>query len=152
MSVRTHATDPLIEAEHAGPLAGLQTPLREAEHAALQQGGVGVARRGEVQVAAVVLGQLETGGPPHGVISVGREGRSFSDDGLELLRSLAARATLALANVNLHRDVAHQAVTDDHRPHHPPSFPGAARRRAAGAVRYAYPVASRCSTSTTSNR
>ncbi len=40
-------------------------------------------------------------------------GRRFNEDDLELLRSLAARATLALANVNRHHDMQRQAVTDD---------------------------------------
>jgi diguanylate cyclase (GGDEF)-like protein len=53
------------------------------------------------------------GGPTHGLITVCREGRAFTEDDLELLRSLAAQATLAMANVNLHFDVQRQAITDD---------------------------------------
>jgi diguanylate cyclase (GGDEF)-like protein len=56
---------------------------------------------------------MTPGGPSHGVITVCREGRPFTADDLELLRSLAGRATLALANVVMHADVARQAVTDD---------------------------------------
>jgi diguanylate cyclase (GGDEF)-like protein len=61
----------------------------------------------------VALGAMASSGLTHGLITVCREGSSFSEDDLELLRSLAARATLALANVNLHFDVQRQAVTDD---------------------------------------
>ena len=56
---------------------------------------------------------MAPGGPTHGLITVCREGRRFTEDDLELLRSLAAQATLAMANVNLHFDVQRQAITDD---------------------------------------
>ena len=52
-------------------------------------------------------------GPTHGLITVAREDGSFGEDDLELLRSLASRATLALEDVNLHFDVKRQAMTDD---------------------------------------
>ena len=113
VSARTRPSDPLIETEHVGQLAGLQTPLREAERRALEDGTLGQAASGDAHVAAVALGAMEPGGPTHGVITVSREGRPFSADDLELLRSLATRATLALANVNMHIDVARQAITDD---------------------------------------
>ena len=113
VSARARPSDPLIDTDHIGSLAGLQTALLEAEHHARDEGGVGLARSGEVHVAAVSLGAMEGDGPPHGVITVCRDGKPFGPDDLELLRSLAIRATLALANVNMHIDVARQAVTDD---------------------------------------
>jgi diguanylate cyclase (GGDEF)-like protein len=113
VSTRSLPTDPLIETEHVGQLAGLQTALLEAERGALEDGELGQAAAGDAHVAAVALGPMEPGGPTHGVITVSRDGRPFSDDDLELLRSLATRATLALANVNMHIDVARQAITDD---------------------------------------
>jgi diguanylate cyclase (GGDEF)-like protein len=56
---------------------------------------------------------MSSGGPTHGLITVCRDGRPFTEDDLELLRLLAARATLALSNVNLHLETQRQAFTDD---------------------------------------
>ena len=47
------------------------------------------------------------------MITVARRGRPFTDDDREVLRSLAAQATLALENVELHFQVSRQAVTDE---------------------------------------
>ena len=67
----------------------------------------------EFSIATVALGTMARGAATHGLITVCRSCRSFTEDDLELLRSLAARTTLALANVNLHFDVQRQAITDD---------------------------------------
>ena len=105
-------TEPLREAHRVGDLSELQAELDDAERRA-QEGGLAKLSAGDVQVASVALGALDADGPSQGVITVGRRQRPFSVDDLELLRSLAARATLALANVERHDDVARQAVTDD---------------------------------------
>jgi diguanylate cyclase (GGDEF)-like protein len=110
---RQAAGDELTELVRRGRLTGLETPIDESERAALQGDGLGQVWTKELAIATVALGAIESGGPTHGLITVGRPGRSFNEDDLELLRSLATRATLALANVNLHRDVQRQAVTDD---------------------------------------
>jgi diguanylate cyclase (GGDEF)-like protein len=47
------------------------------------------------------------------LITVGRRSKPFTDDDRDLLRSLAAQATLALENVELHVQVQRQAVTDE---------------------------------------
>ena len=47
------------------------------------------------------------------MITVARSARPFTDDDRELLRSLAAQATLALINIQLHFQVRRQAVTDE---------------------------------------
>jgi diguanylate cyclase (GGDEF)-like protein len=49
----------------------------------------------------------------HGLVTVARLDKPFTEDDRELLRSLAAQATLALENVDLHLQVSRQAVTDD---------------------------------------
>jgi diguanylate cyclase (GGDEF)-like protein len=110
---RQAAGDELTEVIRRGRLTGLETPIIDSERAALKGDGLGQAWTKELTMATVALGAIESGGPPHGLITVGRPGRSFNEDDLELLRSLATRATLALANVNLHHDVQRQAVTDD---------------------------------------
>jgi diguanylate cyclase (GGDEF)-like protein len=79
----------------------------------LSDDGFGEARAGDLNVASVALGAINAGGRPHGLITVGRTGRPFSNDDRDLLRSLAAQATLALENVELHEQVSRQAVTDE---------------------------------------
>jgi diguanylate cyclase (GGDEF)-like protein len=81
----------------------------EAERTALRSGGVGEAE-GMISVA---LGALESGGKAHGVITVGRSEKPFTDDDRDLLVSLAAQTTLALENIDLHFQVRKQAVTDE---------------------------------------
>jgi len=113
VSARHTAEDMLSETVHVGRLAGLEATIYDAERRALTSDGVGEASLGEVHLATVALGPVTPGGPTHGLITVCREGRPFTEDDLELLRSLAAQATLAMANVNLHFDVQRQAITDD---------------------------------------
>ncbi|MGH2930172.1 MAG: sensor domain-containing diguanylate cyclase, partial [Solirubrobacteraceae bacterium] len=113
VSARPAADEPLRETIHLGRLAGLEEPIYEAERLALAGDGVGQASAGGVQLATVALGLITPRGPTHGLITVCREGRAFTEDDLELLRSLAAQATLAMANVSLHFDIQRQAITDD---------------------------------------
>lgn len=113
VSARRSVADPLGEIGHVGRLAGLQAQVYEAERRALGAGaGIGEASGDELHLAAVALGPIAPGGPTHGLITVGRAER-FTEDDLELLRTLAAQATLAMANVNLHFDIQRQAITDD---------------------------------------
>ena len=74
---------------------------------------IGQVTAARFSIVTVALGPITPGGPTHGLITVAREDGSFGEDDLELLRSLASRATLALGNVNLHFDVKRQAITDD---------------------------------------
>ncbi len=113
VSARHSAEDVLTETVHVGRLAGLEGTIYEAERQALTTDGVGEGSLGEVHLATVALGPIVAGGPTHGLITVCREDRRFTEDDLELLRSLASQATLAMANVNLHFDVQRQAITDD---------------------------------------
>jgi diguanylate cyclase (GGDEF)-like protein len=113
VSVRASTVQPLTETTRVGRLAGLEEPIFEAERRALEADGIGEASTGEMHVASVALGEMVPGGPTHGLITVCREDRAFTGEDLELLRSLASRATLAMANVNLHIETQRQAVTDD---------------------------------------
>lgn len=113
VSARRSPEDALTETVHVGRLAGLEGTIYDAERRALGSDGVGEASLGDVHLATVALGPMTPEGPTHGLITVCRDGRSFSEDDLELLRSLASQATLAMANVNLHFDVQRQAITDD---------------------------------------
>jgi diguanylate cyclase (GGDEF)-like protein len=113
VSARENAADPLTETTHVGQLGGLEDPLFRCERAALEGDGIGQASAGGFFLASAAFGAIVPGGPTHGVITVCRCKRKFGDDDLELLRSLAGRATLALANVNLHFTVQRRAITDD---------------------------------------
>jgi diguanylate cyclase (GGDEF)-like protein len=64
-------------------------------------------------VLSVALRPARRGSRVHGLITVARLGRPFSEDETELLRSLAAQAALALENIDLHMQVSRQAVTDE---------------------------------------
>ncbi len=113
ITARGEAGERLVEVSHLGRLEGLAAPIRESERAALGGGRIGQVAADRFSIATVALGPISPGGPTHGLITVAREDGSFGEDDLELLRSLASRATLALANVNLHFDVKRQAITDD---------------------------------------
>ena len=113
LSVRTGDHQPLAEAGREGSLAGLENAVHEAERAALKNGGVGESNTTGMSVAAVTLGPLEPHKRAHGVITVARPGRPFTEDDLDVLRSLGAEAGLALENIELHYQVRRQAVTDE---------------------------------------
>lgn len=113
VSVRATTAEPLTETTRVGLLAGLEEPIFAAERRALEDDGIGEASAGDMHIATVALGEMVPGGPTHGLITICREGRGFTGEDVELLRSLAARATLAMANVNLHLETQRQAVTDD---------------------------------------
>jgi len=113
LTVRTSSEEPLAEACREGSLSGLEDVVRDAERAALKNRGIAEAHTAAVSVAAVTLGPLEPHERAHGVITVARHGRPFTEDDLEVLRSLGAEAALALENIELHYQVRRQAVTDE---------------------------------------
>ena len=113
LSVRSSADHPLAQTAQIGSLAGIEQAVYEAERAALHAGGLGESVTDGRSIGSIVLGPMETGGRAHGLITVAREGRPFTDDDRDLLRSFASQATLALENVELHFQVRRQAVTDE---------------------------------------
>jgi diguanylate cyclase (GGDEF)-like protein len=114
VSARRRSSEPLVVGEHVGDVSELEGAFAEAEHRAEENhDGVGTTLVDGTYVASVAIWPRAQGEPTHGVITVSREGRPFGEDERELLRSLAAHASLALANVDMHDDVARQAVTDD---------------------------------------
>jgi diguanylate cyclase (GGDEF)-like protein len=113
VSARVAAEEPLTEVVRDGSLEGLESAIREAERAALEGGDLGESGAEEIHALSAPLSPLEPGGRTHGLITVARRDRPFSDDDREVLRSLAAQATLALENVDLHVQVSRQAVTDE---------------------------------------
>lgn len=113
LTTRETADQPLSEFGVSGSLRGYEPAVHEAERAALKSRGVGEASVSDRYVASVSLGLLADSHRAQGVITVGREGRPFTDDDRDMLRSLAAQTTLALENVDLHHQVQRQAVTDE---------------------------------------
>ena len=113
LSVTSVEDESLTETLHEGSLAGLEDAIQEAETLALQNGGLGEEQAARTSVAAVALSVAGSSGPPHGVITVARRGRAFTDDDREVLRSLGVEAALALENIELHFQVSRQAVTDE---------------------------------------
>jgi diguanylate cyclase (GGDEF)-like protein len=113
ISVMPAPDQPLAEAIRHGSLDAVEPMLVEAERTVLEAGDVGEGHAGENHVIAVPMGSPESGGYIHGLITVVRSGEPFSADDRELLRSLAAQATLALENVDLHLQVSRQAITDE---------------------------------------
>ena len=113
LSARGTPDESLSESARVGSLSGLESQVQAAERAALGDGGFGSAASSLTNVASIALGQIETTGRTHGLITVARDGRPFSDDDRDVLRSLALQATLALENVELHVEVSRQAITDE---------------------------------------
>ena len=109
LTARASDDEPLVETARVGSLAGREEHIFEAERAALNGAGLREAGTDAVSVASIALGPMEPKGRAHGLITVAREDRHFTDDDPALAPS---QATLALENVELHRQVSRQAVTD----------------------------------------
>jgi HAMP domain-containing protein len=71
ISIRASDQEPLAETGREGSLAELEDVFRDAERAALSNGGIGEAHTAAVSVAAVTLSPLEPSQRAHGVISGG---------------------------------------------------------------------------------
>jgi diguanylate cyclase (GGDEF)-like protein len=113
LSTRADFDEPLEEVARVGSLKEWSDAIYTAERAALGDPGVGEAVGPQGDVIAVALRAPDSDVRAQGVITVCRRERAFTDDDRELLRSLAAGATLALENVELHLQVSRQAITDE---------------------------------------
>jgi len=112
-SIRPGPGQALEESARVGHIAGFEGRIEEAERSALANARLGESSADDQFVAAVPLGPAEGETVPRGIITVARRGRAIDEDDREVLRSLAAQATLALENVDLHYQVQRQAVTDE---------------------------------------
>jgi diguanylate cyclase (GGDEF)-like protein len=111
--MRSRPGEPLVESARVGHLAGFEARMEDAERAAMTGSKLGESSSGDQFVASVPLGPADGETTPRGIITVARRGRAIDQDDREVLRSLAAQATLALENVDLHHQVQRQAVTDE---------------------------------------
>jgi diguanylate cyclase (GGDEF)-like protein len=112
-TMRSASAEPLREMARVGHVAGFEARIEDAEREALSSSALGEASHGDQFVASVPLAPPEGEHAPRGIITVARRGRPIDEDDREVLRSLAAQATLALENVDLHFQVQRQAVTDE---------------------------------------
>ena len=96
-----------------GSLTGAENAITIAEQVAVETGDGGEGADHGQFAMSVPMGPLETARRGATLMTVVRDGEAFSDEDWELLRSLAAQATLALENVDLHLQVSRQAVTDE---------------------------------------
>lgn len=110
---RSENENQFTESLRVGDLTGMERQFFAAERAAMESGELGQAVGPDASVATIMLGSEEADGPGQALISVARRSPTLSDEDLELLRSLARQATLALENVQLHVQVSRQAVTDE---------------------------------------
>jgi diguanylate cyclase (GGDEF)-like protein len=113
LSSRSDESEKLSELRREGSLTGLDDAVHESERAALSSGEMGEASSGDASLLTVALGQPDPAGRVHGLITVVRRERPFTEDDRTVLRSLASQAALALENVDLHVQVSRQAVTDE---------------------------------------
>jgi len=113
VTTRSATGHALEEAIREGSIDEARAAVLIAERVALETSDCGEGADHERHALSVPMGPLESGGRVHGLITVVRTGEPFSGADHELLRSLAAQATLALENVDLHLQVSRQAVTDE---------------------------------------
>jgi len=102
----------LEEVAAAGGGHGLRRALHAAEVAVEDAGQLAEIHLGEAAAIAAPLGATE-GHRVIGVVSVAREGPSFSAGERELFSYLTNQAAVSVENVDLHETVQRQAVTDE---------------------------------------
>ena len=104
---------PLAEAARHGLPPEGDGVFDVAEDAALSSEELGRDRHGDLEILSAALRPARHGSRAHGLITVARRVRPFTEDEVQLLRSLASQAALALENIDLHLQVSRQAVTDE---------------------------------------
>jgi diguanylate cyclase (GGDEF)-like protein len=101
------------EAARAGDVSSYLQLLHAAEHVALEEGEVAeMEMAGASALARPMYAQDDEPGLL-GVISMARNGRAFAPREQELLAYLANQAAISIENVDLHKTVQLQAVTDE---------------------------------------
>lgn len=106
------ANGKLVQRVSTGRLIGLEQVLATAEIQAATTGRSGEATEGDESALAHPLHGSD-GTAVVGVVSVGREGRTFTQADRDLFSYLAGQAAVSLENVDLHETVQRQAVTDE---------------------------------------
>ncbi len=96
-----------------GEVDALAPALDAAEARARATGAPAQAAQADAHALACPIPRSREGAEPHGVIAVARRGRPFDEEELTLVGSLAVQTGISLENVELHDQVARQAVTDE---------------------------------------
>ena len=96
-----------------GDVEPLAPALDAAEARARATGAPAQAARDDVHALACPIPRSRDGAGPHGIVAVARPGRPFDEEEQALVGSLAAQTGISLENVELHDQVARQAVTDE---------------------------------------
>ena len=112
-SARSGPGAPLVAVASVGDARLHDHVLDDTEAAALAEGrGVGL-RRGDVHSLSQPLHPADSPSEVIGLITVAREGKPFSGGERDLFGYLASQASISIENVDLHRTVQRQAVTDE---------------------------------------
>ncbi|MDO8186478.1 diguanylate cyclase [Conexibacter sp. JD483] len=96
-----------------GEVEALAPALDAAEARARAAGAPAQAQAGQTHALACPIPRSRDGAEPHGTVAVARRDRAFDEEELALVGSLAAQTGISLENVELHDQVARQAVTDE---------------------------------------
>jgi diguanylate cyclase (GGDEF)-like protein len=95
-----------------GDVDAFREAISAAEAAALEAGQVAETQLGEATALSHAL-RAPDSGRVLGLISVARNGRTFSEPERELFSYLAKQTGVSIENVDLHETVRRQAVTDE---------------------------------------
>jgi diguanylate cyclase (GGDEF)-like protein len=112
-AVRKGPGSRLHEVAVSGDIDGHLQALQAAEAAALDADEAAETQVGNTNALARPLRAPERGSRVLGVISVAREGRTFTPGEKDLFGYLANQAAVSIENVDLHETVQRQAVTDE---------------------------------------
>jgi diguanylate cyclase (GGDEF)-like protein len=113
ISLREKPGTALEQRAVAGEVRGFEEVIRAAELEALTTLEPAASRHGESEALAFPLLDNANSDRVLGLISVARNGRSFTAEQRELFESLATQAAVSIENVDLHNVVQRQAVTDE---------------------------------------
>ena len=110
--VRANGNGTIEERSRVGDVDGLEAALQSVEAEALRSGRMCERTTGAVSAIAQPL-HAAGGTSVVGVLSVARNGSSFSDGDRDLLAYLAGQAARSIENVELHETTARRSVTDE---------------------------------------
>jgi diguanylate cyclase (GGDEF)-like protein len=104
-----------LEGASVGDPTGAETALAAAEAQVRVHGTTATVTDGPISALAAPIARdgAPTPDPSHGIVAVARRGRPFSETERKLVTSLARQTGISLENVDLHDQVARQAITDE---------------------------------------